>query len=72
MPPGWDNKPSAYLAFGDTYNAELAEAVTRGWKVNALPGNHLHMLIDPEGVATALDGLLEQIGFSPTPAADHR
>lgn len=72
MPAGWDDKPSAYLAFGDTYAEEHADAAARGWKVDAVPGHHLHMLIDPEGVAAALEGLLDQIGFAPEPAADRR
>lgn len=63
MPTDWDNKPSAYLAFGDTYAKERAESVRRGWSVRTLPGGHLQMLVDPAGVAAALDDLLAEIGF---------
>ena len=39
-----------------------------GWKVAALPGNHLLMLFDPNKVADTLDDLLQRIGFHPEPA----
>jgi hypothetical protein len=61
VPPGWDLLPGAYLAFGDTYAAERVDAEGRGWPVATLPGEHLHMLIDPAGVAAALETLLAQI-----------
>ena len=44
-PPGWERLPAAYLAFGDTYADERAEAVRRGWPVETLPGLHLHQLV---------------------------
>ncbi|MDQ3664926.1 MAG: alpha/beta hydrolase, partial [Actinomycetota bacterium] len=52
--PGWDDKPGAYLAFGDTYAAEREQAAARGWPVRTLPGRHLQMLHDPAGVAAAI------------------
>ncbi len=58
---GWDDRAGAFLAFGDTYDAERTDAVSRGWSVTTLPGQHLHMLVDPEGVATALDHLLTSL-----------
>jgi hypothetical protein len=61
-PPGWERLPAAYLAFGDTYADERAEAVRRAWPVSTLPGGHLHMLVDPTGVAAALTGLVDQWG----------
>jgi Alpha/beta hydrolase family len=57
-PAGWEQLPAAYLAFGDAYADERAEAVRRGWPVSTLRGGHLHMLVDPAGVADALTGLL--------------
>jgi hypothetical protein len=59
-PPGWEQLPAAYLAFGDTYADERAEAVRRAWPVSTLPGGHLHMLVDPTGVADALTGLADR------------
>jgi hypothetical protein len=57
VPSGWDDRPGAYLAFGDTYAAERALAKARGWPVRTLPGGHLHMLIDPAQVADEIAAL---------------
>ncbi len=57
-PAGWERLPAAYLAFGDTYADERAEAVRRGWPTETLPGGHLHQLVDPAGVAEAVLRLL--------------
>ena len=53
-PRGWDDKPGAYVAFGDTYATEQADAAARGWRVTTLPGKHLHALINPEQVAAEI------------------
>jgi hypothetical protein len=58
VPPGWADRPGAYLAFGDTYAAERASAVARGWPVTTLVGDHLHMLVDPAAVADAITDLI--------------
>jgi hypothetical protein len=47
VPSDWDNRPGAYLAFGDTYLSDRREAARRGWPVATLPGGHLHTLADP-------------------------
>jgi hypothetical protein len=60
-PPGWQDRPVGYLAFGDTYASERDEAERRGWPVEQLDGEHLHLLVDPEGVATALIRLLTRL-----------
>lgn len=62
-PGGWRALPAAYLAFGDTYAAERAEARQRGWPVTTLEGGHLHLLADPVAVSAALEGLVGQLGF---------
>ena len=62
-PAGWRDLPAAYLAFGDTYAAERAEAERRGWPTRTLVGEHLHAIVDPSGVADALVGLLGRMGF---------
>lgn len=64
-PRGWADLPAAYLAFGHAYDAELAEAQRRGWPVRRLDGGHLHVLVDPAGVADALLGLLDELGLRP-------
>jgi hypothetical protein len=51
VPEGWAARPSAYLAFGDTYAAEVAFARAAGWPVTTLAGGHLHALHRPGAVA---------------------
>jgi hypothetical protein len=51
VPAGWDDRPRRYLAFGDTYADERADALARGWRVDTLEGSHLHQLTDPATVA---------------------
>jgi len=67
-PSGWDDRPGAYLAFGDTYSADRTEANRRGWPVTTLSGNHLHMLVDPDRVTATIDSLLAEIGIRPNPS----
>ena len=55
---GWTATPSAYLAFGRTYAEEQSRAEAQGWPVVTLNGRHLHMLIDPERVASAIIALV--------------
>jgi hypothetical protein len=59
-PVGWTTKPAAYLAFGDTYEAERDQATRWGWPVKTLNGGHLHPLVAPESVAKALNQLLRR------------
>jgi hypothetical protein len=54
VPDDWAERPSAYLAFGDTYAEEQAFARAQGWPVRVLAGRHLHQLHDPDGVAAAV------------------
>jgi hypothetical protein len=66
-PAGWTDRPAAYLAFDDTYQVERESAERWGWRVHTLPGKHLHQLVDPKGVAAAVDGLLrQQLDVPPT------
>jgi hypothetical protein len=58
---GWAGGRNAYLAFGDTYAAELRQARDAGWPADALAGGHLHMLVDPDAVAGAIAALLARI-----------
>lgn len=55
---GWTDVPSAYLAFGDVYDPERTRAASLGLPVATMAGAHLHMLIDPAGVATQIGTLL--------------
>lgn len=54
VPAGWDALACAYVAFGDTYAAEVERARAAGWQVRVLPGRHLHALVDPAAVAAAV------------------
>jgi len=65
VPSSWDDRPGGYLAFGDTYASDRRAAADRGWPVTTLPGGHLHMLIDPQRVATEIDTLLTMVGVGP-------
>jgi hypothetical protein len=60
-PAGWERLPAAYLAFGDGYAEERAEAGRRGWPTATLPGTHLHQLADPVAVTDALERLLHTL-----------
>jgi hypothetical protein len=61
-PRGWDDRPGAYLGFGQTYEAERAAAAARGWPTAELDGQHLHQLVDPAGVAAEISALLARCG----------
>jgi len=64
VPHGWDDIPGAYLAFGDTYATERDQAARRRWPVSTMSAaHHLHMLIDPEEVATQMVALIRRLGF---------
>jgi hypothetical protein len=54
VPAGWSARPSAYLAFGDTYADEVAFALAQDWPVSVLPGRHLQQLHDPAGVGAEI------------------
>ncbi|GAA1853207.1 alpha/beta hydrolase [Asanoa iriomotensis] len=59
VPGGWDDGiPCSYLMFappgqhGDDDKAREARA--RGWRVEHLPGRHLHQLVDPDAVTAMI------------------
>ncbi|HEY2441872.1 MAG TPA: alpha/beta hydrolase [Streptosporangiaceae bacterium] len=54
LPEGWPSCRCAYLRFSEGYLDPAREARARGWPVRELPGEHLHMLIEPAAVATAI------------------
>lgn len=65
VPAHWDRTPCAYLAFGDTYAPERDVAHDRGWPTATRPGAHLHMLVDPTGVAEAIVHLGGKLSVHP-------
>ena len=66
VPAGWTTEACGYLAFGDTYAEEVAAARRYGWPTEILPGRHLHLLHDPEGVADAVLRLLDRLAAAST------
>ena len=54
VPAGWDQHRCGYLLFSQGYEAQAAEARRRGWPVRIMPGEHLHQVVDPAGVTSAL------------------
>lgn len=64
VPLGWEARPAAYLAFGDTYAEEVAFARDAGWVVRREEGHHLAHLAEPDRVADLLLALLASV---PTP-----
>lgn len=54
-PAGWATETRCgYIWFGEPYDAEAAQAAELGWPTTHVPGTHLHMLTDPDGVAAAV------------------
>jgi hypothetical protein len=53
-PGGWDDHPCGYLLFSPAYEDQARQAHERGWPVLSLPGEHLHQIVDPDGVARVL------------------
>lgn len=62
VPAGWDDHPCAYLHFSAGYDGEAQKAAARGWPVRDLPGEHLHQLVDPAGVATVVADFATRAG----------
>jgi hypothetical protein len=54
VPDGWDDRPCGYLLFGPAYDGEAQDARERGWRVEHIPGEHLHQIVDPDAVAERL------------------
>jgi hypothetical protein len=61
VPRGWADRPSAYVAFGDTYADEIRFALAHDWPLTALPGRHLHQLVAPAEVAAAIRSLMARV-----------
>ena len=61
VPLGWEARPAAYLAFGDTYAEEVAFAEQAGWVVRREDGHHLQHLAEPDHVADLLLDLVVEL-----------
>jgi pimeloyl-ACP methyl ester carboxylesterase len=53
-PEGWQRPPCAYVWFAAPYDIGAERATDWGWPTRHVPGGHLHMVVDPEAVATAV------------------
>jgi hypothetical protein len=67
VPAGWSRRPCAYLRFSDAYEAEADKARRLHWPTLHVAGEHLHMLVDPTGVANGICDLAEKLnpGIAP-------
>ena len=73
VPDAWQERiPAAYLLFGGPYQQLADEARHRGWPVQTVPGEHLHMVVDPQAVANALVGLAASLASGERFAAGSR
>lgn len=61
VPESWDVVGVAYIRFSEAYAAQENEAQDRGYIVEQLPGEHLHMLVDPAAVADRILGVTEKV-----------
>jgi len=59
-PPGWADRPCAFLQFSAGYEEPSGLARSLGWPVRTIPGEHLHQVVDPAAVARALLDLAGQ------------
>jgi alpha/beta hydrolase family protein len=59
--PGWPDAPCGYLRLSAAYDHWAAEAAASGWPATRLEAGHFHPLVDPDGVAAALLGLLARM-----------
>ena len=58
---GWPDAPCGYLRLSGAYEPWTEEATARGWPVATLDAGHFHPLVDPDGVAAALLGVLARM-----------
>ena len=65
--PAWPDAPCAYLRFSTLYAAAEQRARRADWPTWLLPGEHLHMLADPDAVADALVDLANAVRDASVP-----
>jgi hypothetical protein len=61
-PPTRWTGPGAYLRFSELFREHADTAHERGWVVDEIPGEHLHMTVDAPAVATKLVALADRAG----------
>ena len=60
--PGWPNAPGGYLRFTQTYQPDAEQARALGWPVREMLSGHFQMMVEPEAVAEAIEGLARSVG----------
>ena len=58
---GWPDAPCGFLRLSAAYDGWAEVAAARGWPTAAFDAGHFHPLVDPDGVAAALLGLLTRM-----------
>jgi hypothetical protein len=58
---GWPDAPCGYLRLSAVYDRWAEVAAARGWPTARLDAGHFHPLVDPDGVAAALLGLVSRM-----------
>jgi hypothetical protein len=54
-PDSWDRaSPCGCIWCGEPYDAVVERASADGWPITHVPGRYLHLLVDPDAVATAV------------------
>ena len=53
-PAGWERLPAALPRLRGHLRRRAGRGLRRGWPTRTLPGEHLHLLVDPAGVAEAV------------------
>lgn len=61
VPPQWLSVPCAYLQFNEAYAREADQMRRAGWPTDHMPGEHLHQVVDPDGVTDAILRLAGQL-----------
>jgi pimeloyl-ACP methyl ester carboxylesterase len=60
-PNGWARPGCAYVWFAEPYDTGARRAAALGWPTRHVPGNHLHMVVDPAEVASAVLELADEL-----------
>src|SRR5690606_19568423 len=63
VPAHWDDLPCVYVQFNAAYDEDARRARDQGWRVERIPEEHLHMLVDPTRVARSLVEAAERTGM---------
>ncbi len=53
-PAGWEPARRTYVQLSPSYDAEVRDAASRGWRTVSLPGRHLDLLSRPDRVGRAV------------------